>query len=89
MNDIIEVVDSINLFYCLALILLTFYIYSMMQILKAKKNKKEEKQEKKETDPDEFTQDQFEKMLMKLVCMNVITTQQYNHLLVKGLPFFK
>jgi hypothetical protein len=61
----------------------------MMQILKAKKNKKEEKQEKKETDPDEFTQDQFEKMLMKLVCMNVITTQQYNHLLVKGLPFFK
>jgi glutamate-1-semialdehyde aminotransferase len=83
MQPIIDFIDSINLFYLLAIALLTVYIYSMFKVVELKKDKNVSRETK------EITQEQYEQMLSQLMASGVITTYEYNNLLVKGLPYFK
>lgn len=84
MNEIVDVASSINLILLLAFALLVVYIYFMLKLVKMKPKEKQKKSKQHET-----TQEEFEQILMKLFTMGIISQQEYNRLLVNGLPHFK
>jgi uncharacterized membrane protein len=87
MYNIADFIDSINPFYLMGLIILTVYIYGIMQMTKARKNyKPKEKEEKQQTD--EVTQEQAYQVIQTLYNNQILTQQQYNKCMV-GLGLFK
>jgi hypothetical protein len=64
-------------------------MYTALNTQKHNQQRNTKTEEKTNQKKQGFTQDEYEQMLMTLFSYNVISQQEYNRLLVNGLPYFK